>query len=90
MRVDEGLWQRMERVDAPDPQLAMINVDDARAQGLRSFDRAVLAQPVMHLWAANVPTDLAAGEHRVEVRARSRFEGEMTAATSYRLIDWTD
>lgn len=90
MRVDEGPWQRMERVDALDPQLAMINVDDARAEGLRSFDRAVLAQPVMHLWAANVPTDLAAGEHRVEVRARSRFEGEMTAATSYRLIDWTD
>lgn len=90
MRVDDGPWQPMTRVETPDPQLAMINVDDARADGLRSFDRAVLARPGTHLWAGAVPTDLAAGEHRVEVRARSRYEGELRAVTRYRLIDWVD
>ena len=80
----------MVRIEEPDPALAAINLDDARADGLRAFDRAVVARSSQHLWAANVPTHLEAGEHRVQVRARSRFEGEMTASTTYRLIDWVD
>jgi hypothetical protein len=89
-RVDDGPWQPMVRIEEPDPTLAAINLDDARAGGLRAFDRAVVARSSQHLWAANVPTHLEAGEHRVQVRARSRFEGEMTASTTYRLIDWVD
>ncbi len=90
LRVDGGPWLPMARVEEPDPQLAIINLDDTRSTTLRSFDRAVMARSSMHLWAARVPTDLDAGEHRVEVRARSRFEGEMTASTSYHLIDWPE
>ena len=90
VRIDGGDCRPMARVDEPDPQLAAINIDDARAQDLRAFDRAVVARSGKHLWAANVPTDLEAGEHQVEVRARSRFEGETTARTSYRLIDWIE
>ncbi|MCX7563355.1 calcineurin-like phosphoesterase family protein [Xanthomonadaceae bacterium XH05] len=89
-RIDGGEWQPMVRVFEPDPSLLAINIDDSRAETLRSFDRAVIARSSMHLWGAGVPTDLAAGEHLIEVRAQSRFEGELTAATTYRLVDWRD
>lgn len=87
-RVDDGPWQAMKPSSEPDPELVALNLADREAAHLRSFDRAVQAQPTQHLWAANVPTDLAVGEHRIEVRVRSRFEGEIRGATRYRLMDW--
>lgn len=88
-RVDDGPWQAMTRVANPDPELVALNLADRQAAQLRSFDRAVMAAPTQHLWSANVPTDLATGEHRVEVRAESRFEGRLHASTTYQLLDWT-
>jgi len=32
-----------------------------------------------------LPTDLSVGEHRVEVRARDPWRGELTETTTYRL-----
>ncbi len=89
-RVDGGPWQAMTRVFEPDPELLAINIDDARSERLRSFDRAVVARSSPHLWGARVPTDLDAGEHRIEVRAQSRYEGELHAVTTYRLADWSE
>lgn len=87
-RIDGGQWQAMARVAEPDPDLLAINIADARSDRLRSFDRAVVARSSPHLWGARVPTDLAAGEHRIDVRVQSRFEGELHASTTYRLVDW--
>lgn len=87
-RIDGGDWLPMRRSDEPDPELVALNVADRQDEGLRSYDRAVLARPTQHLWAANVPTNLAVGEHDLEVRVRSRFEGELRATTRYRLLDW--
>lgn len=89
-RVDEGAWVAMRRVDDPDPELAALNLADRQAKQLRSFDRAVMARPTQHLWSANVPTDLPVGVHRLEVRVRSRFEGELSASTAYQLLDWVE
>lgn len=85
-RVDSGPWKPMRRVVAPDPALATENARDAMATHLRAYDRAPEAEPSQHLWRAAVPTDLAAGEHRVEVRALLP-EGEVRADTRYRLED---
>ena len=87
-RIGDGPWQPMTRVQEPDPALLALNLDDMRAQGLRSFDRAVMARPGQHLWSARLPTVLDAGEHDIQVRARSRFEGLIEAATRYRLDEW--
>ena len=78
----------MVRIFEPDPELLAINIADARADHLRSYDRAVVARSTSHLWSARVPTDLAVGEHRIEVRAQSRYEGELQASTTYHLVDW--
>jgi hypothetical protein len=84
-RIDGGEWKPMTRVAAPDPALVAINVADDAAEHLRSFDRAVGAVASTHLWRGVLPTDLASGEHRVEVRAFDRWDGELRAATRYRL-----
>jgi hypothetical protein len=84
-RVDDGPWLPMTRAVRADPALLAINAMDDLAPQLRSFDRAVEAAPSTHLWRGALPTDLAVGEHRVEVRAFDRWDGEVRAHTSYRL-----
>lgn len=86
-RVDEGEWRPMQRAAAPDPRLLVENVRDDLATELRGYDRSPEAQPSTHLWRGALPTDLDAGEHRVEVRAFDRWQGEQRAVTSYRLVE---
>jgi hypothetical protein len=89
-RIDDGPWQPMKRREALDPRLVDLNLTDDRSARLRSFDRAVGAEPSQHLWRGALPTDLSIGEHRVEVRAFDRWEGELTASTSYRLAEYPE
>lgn len=84
-RVDGGDWKPMTRVERPDPRLLAENVRDDEAPALRGFDRSPEAQPSPHLWRAALPTDLAVGEHRVEVRAFDPWTGEQSASTTYAL-----
>lgn len=86
-RVDGGDWRSMRRVERSDPRVLVENLRDDEADALRGFDRSPEAKPSRHLWRGALPTDLAAGEHRVEVRTRDPWLGEQTAATSYRLQD---
>jgi hypothetical protein len=84
-RVDGGEWKPMTRVNAPDPRLLAENVADDDAGTLRGYDRSPEATPSPHLWRGALPTDLAVGEHRVEVRAFDAWTGEQRASTRYRL-----
>src|SRR3546814_2998355 len=68
-RVDGGDWMPMRRVSQPDPRLLVENMRDDLAETLRGYDRSPEAKPSPHLWRGALPTDLAAGAHRVEVRA---------------------
>ena len=86
-RINDGAWQPMRRVERGDPELLAINADDDRAKALRGFDRAPEAGDSPHLWRGALPTDLAVGEHAVEVRVFDRWRGELTRRTSYRLVD---
>lgn len=89
-RIDEGEWLPMKRVVAPDPALLALNARDDATETLLSFDRAVTAEPVEHLWRGTLPTHLDAGEHAIEVRAFDRWTGEHRASTRYRLADYPD
>jgi hypothetical protein len=89
-RIDAGEWKPMRRVARPDPALLAINAADDAADRLRSFDRAVEAAESSHLWRGALPTDLATGEHRIEVRAFDRWDGELRASTLYRLDEAGD
>lgn len=84
-RIDAGAWRPMQRVVAPDPWLVAENTRDDQADALRGYDRAPPAGPSSHLWRGILPTDLVLGEHRVEVRAFDRWQGEQRAVVQYRL-----
>jgi hypothetical protein len=84
-RIDAGQWKPMSQVRQPDPGLLAENVRDDSAGALRGYDRSPEAVPSRHLWRGALPTDLAVGEHRVEVRVQDRVRGEPTATTFYRL-----
>ena len=84
-RVGEGPWQAMRKVLQPDPALLVENARDDQAEALRGYDRSPEAKPSHHLWRGSLPTDLAPGLHRVEVRAQDRWQGEQRATTRYRL-----
>ncbi|HEU4774729.1 MAG TPA: calcineurin-like phosphoesterase C-terminal domain-containing protein [Lysobacter sp.] len=86
-RIDEADWKPMRRVEQADPDLLAENVRDDEATVLRGFDRSPEARPSRHLWRGALPTDLATGEHRVEVRVFDPWLGEQRAETRYRLQD---
>jgi len=86
-RIDDGDWQPMQRVDEADPALRARNLLDDAAGELRGWDRLPEPELPTHLWRAPLPTGLAAGDHRVEVRASDRWRGEVRASTRYRLED---
>lgn len=82
-RVDGGAWKTMQKVLKPDPALLAENVRDDETPALRGYDRSPEAKTSTHLWRAALPTNLAIGEHNVEVRAFDRWRGEVTASTRY-------
>ncbi len=84
-RIDGGAWAPMRRVLRPDPRLLAQNVRDDEAEALRGYDRSPEAEPSAHLWRGTLPTELADGEHVVEVRAFDACNGEQRASTRYRL-----
>jgi 3',5'-cyclic AMP phosphodiesterase CpdA len=84
-RIDGGAWQPMRHVLQPDPSLLMENARDDAAEALRGYDRSPEATPSPHLWRGALPTTLAAGEHRIDVRALDPWRGWQQATTRYRL-----
>jgi len=84
-RVAGGDWAPMRRVERPDPRLLAENVRDDEAPALRAYDRSPEATPSTHLWRGALPTDLAIGEHVIEVRVNDPWQGEQRARTTYRL-----
>ena len=86
-RVDGGDWRPMHRVERPDPRLLVENMRDDTADALRGFDRSPEAVASSHLWRGTLPTNLAAGEHRIDVRAFDRWRGEISASRTYGLAD---
>lgn len=84
-RVDGAPWKPMSLVRQPDPNLLAENVRDDDAEALRGYDRSPEAEPSKHLWRGALPTDLAVGEHRIEVRVHDQGRGEQAATTTYRL-----
>ena len=84
-RIDDGAWQPMQHVLQPDPTLLAENARDDAADVLRGYDRSPEATPSPHLWRGALPTRLATGVHRVEVRALDPWRGWQQASSTYRL-----
>lgn len=84
-RVAGGEWRPMQKVERADPRVLAENMRDDEATALRGHDRSPEAVPSTHLWRGTLPTDLAPGEHAIEVRTRDRWRGLLSAEASYRL-----
>lgn len=84
-RIDDGAWQPMQHVLQPDPTLLAENARDDAAASLRGYDRSPEATPSPHLWRGALPTWLATGVHRVDVRARDPWRGWQQSSTTYQL-----
>lgn len=88
-RIDAGNWKPMTRVERADPRLVAQNVRDDEATALRGFDRSPEAQASTHLWRGALPTDLAPGKHRIDVREFDPWIGVQQATTAYSLQEGT-
>lgn len=86
-RIDQGDWRAMKRVLQPDPAVLAENLRDDAASALRAFNRTPEAAVSPHLWKANLPTDLSAGRHRIEVRAQVEDFGVATETAYYELVE---
>ena len=86
-RIDGGDWRPMRRVAQADPRVLAQNLEDDAAEALRGYDRLPEATVSSHLWRMALPTDLPAGEHRIEVRARDPWLGESVQSAVYRLLE---
>ncbi|MBP6534347.1 MAG: calcineurin-like phosphoesterase family protein [Arenimonas sp.] len=85
VRIDDGDWLPMVRVQQADPRVLAINMlDDSSAQ-LRAYDRMPEATDSKHLWRFALPTDLAEGIHAISVRARDEWLGTVQQSTQYEL-----
>ncbi len=86
-RIDQGDWQPMVYVEAPDPdflrQLFHWDTIDKLAPGRRPSN----AVNSTHLWRGSIPTNLPVGEHRIEVRATDMFGRTFTQQSSYNLAN---
>jgi hypothetical protein len=77
MRVNGGAWMRMQQVkDTPDPAYATLKQQE---QEFKLPGRPLPGiNPAVHLWRANLPSDLPRGFHQIEVRVRNLFGDEFT------------
>jgi len=89
-RIDGGEWKPMARVEMQDPRLMAGIARHDLADGLLSRDRAPEPEVSTHLWRGTLDTRLAAGVHRVEVRAFDDDGNEHRATVDYRLDEWQD
>src|SRR3546814_5751245 len=82
-RIDDGDWRPMRKVLQPDPRMLAENARDDAATELRGYDRSPEADVSQHLWRGTLPTDLAVGEHAIEVRHLDPWRGEQRRSDAH-------
>lgn len=84
-RIDNGEWSPMRYTETVDPHyvwsLYKWDISDMLLTGRRPSN----AVNSTHLWRGSIPTNLALGEHRVEVRATDMFGRTFTQTGSFRV-----
>lgn len=72
-RIDNSEWKAMSFADSQDPSYLGLLYKWDVTEILMPGRRPSNAVPSTHLWTASFPTDLAEGEHTIEVRATDMF-----------------
>ena len=86
-RIDGGVWMKMQQTAEFDPAYYRYVQDwdylERLAPGRRPSNPVICS----HLWKSRITTNLPAGEHRIEVRAKDRFDRMHVAESVYRIED---
>jgi hypothetical protein len=84
-RIDDGEWAKMRRVEEVDPAYYRYVQDWDYLERLVPGRRP--SNPIIcsHLWRSRIASSLPVGEHRIEVRAKDRFNRLHTAKSVYRI-----
>jgi hypothetical protein len=84
-RINGGNWQPMTYVEMPDPDFVWQLYQWDTTEELMPGRRPSNAVDSKHLWRGSIPTDMAVGEYRIDVRATDMFGRTFTHHGSYRL-----
>lgn len=87
LRVDNGNWVKMNFVQDYDPAYMVDLYKWDTTEELLDGRRPSNPQRSTHLWRAGIPTNLAAGEHTIEIEATDMFGNKHRATQTYRLVD---
>lgn len=86
-RVDNGEWNKMNKIEDYDPAYYRYMQDWDFADSVKAVRRPSNAQMCRHLWHTKLPSKLSVGEHKIEVRATDMFGRVFTQNSSYRIIE---
>ncbi len=85
VRIDQGKWEVMRLVAAPDPDIFSNVLAQDRSTNLLSGGR--VGEPMLspHIWKYILPTNLAVGEHQIEIKGQDIFAEPLTIQTTYKI-----
>ncbi|MFD2940236.1 calcineurin-like phosphoesterase C-terminal domain-containing protein [Flavobacterium notoginsengisoli] len=84
-RVDQGEWKEMEYVEVQDPSYVELVYEWELSEVLMPGKRSSDPEKSTHVWRGNIPSDLAIGEHAIEIKATDMFGKTHSATTTYRI-----
>lgn len=84
-RVDQGEWKEMDYVEIQDPSYVELVYEWELSEVLMPGKRSSDPEKSTHVWRGNIPSDLAIGEHKIEIKATDMFGKTHTANSSYRI-----
>lgn len=84
-RVDQGEWKEMDYVQAEDPSYVELVYEWELSEVLMPGKRSSDPEKSTHVWRGNIPSDLALGQHTIEIKATDMFGKVHTASTTYRI-----
>jgi hypothetical protein len=86
-RIDGGEWKKMVYMPENDPTFLDALHKWDHTETLLSGRRPSAAADCHHLWRAGVPTNLATGEHTIEVKATDMFGKTFTQTKKYKILE---
>lgn len=84
-RVDQGEWKEMDYVLAEDPSYVALVYEWELSEVLMPGRRSSDPEKSTHVWRGNIPSDLALGQHTIEIKATDMFGKTHTASSNYRI-----
>ena len=85
--VDGGKWSNMAYMETMDPAFLSTLFKFDQSKELLSGRRPSNAEASTHLWRGNIPSNLAVGEHQIEVKAVDRYGKVSTQTVSYTIVE---